>query len=234
MCNSTKIISLVGASGGGKSTLAKMLEERGYVRLAMAKPLKDALKAMGLTTQDLYGPPSHRSSPSDLLCGKSPRHAMMTLGTEWGRDLIGPDFWVNVVQQQIIKHKVRCAGKKDGQCKGVVIEDVRFPNEWAMTTRLGGQIWLIRRPEIERMPNWLDKLVMSRRPMVRSIGRALQPVAKLFGYKPVHESEYHWPFAPADAEIWNTGSVEDLQDQVDHFLARLEPVTHEGGSNAIS
>lgn len=224
MCTQPKLIGLVGASGAGKSTLSKMLEERNYTRLAMAKPLKDMMSVLGLSKHDLYGPPAHRSAPSDFLCGKSPRHAMVTLGTEWGRELIGPDLWVNAIQEQIIGHRTKCAtSRKKCTCAGIVIEDVRFPNEWDMIQRLGGVIWLVRRPEYEQHGTRIDYWAASKNKLVRAFGRALQPVARLFGFKPVHESELYWPNAPVEAEFWNTGDTAELEASLETHLQRLKP-----------
>jgi hypothetical protein len=55
---------------------------------------------------------------------------MQTLGTEWGRDLIGPDFWVGIWEakvRQLLRGGVN-----------VVADDCRFPNELAAALRLGG------------------------------------------------------------------------------------------------
>ncbi len=206
--NLPPVIGICGAMGAGKSAVAKELADKGYARISMASPLKNMLLTMGLTDADVHGPQEHRSRPSPFLGGKSPRHAMQTLGTQWGRKLISQDLWVNAVQEQIIRHQTKCAaagtrGKK--QCVGVVVEDIRFPNEWAMVQRLGGAVWLIRRPAVECERGWLDRLFA------------------WFGWHPrVHESEYHWPDAPADAEFWNTGTEEELLTEVRRLLQSMQ------------
>jgi hypothetical protein len=185
----------------------------------MAKPLKDALAAIGLTKDDLYGPPQHRSQPSSFLCGKSPRHAMVTLGTEWGREMIGADFWVNAVQEQIIALRAKNETlPRAKRTNGVVIEDIRFPNEWDMLARLGGAIWRVRRPEVETLPHPLDRWRIEGNRWQSALASFLTKTG-LFG-KPVHVSEYWWSQAPADAEFINDGEIEDLQRQVTAFLAR--------------
>jgi len=213
------VIGLVGASGAGKTTLAEMLEAEGFVRIAMAKPLKDALKAMGLTKQDLYGPQAHRAAPSAFLCGKSPRYAMMTIGTEWGREMIGEDIWVNAVQEQIIALIAgRTRTKKP--IRGVVVEDVRFPNEWAMIERMQGQLWMVRRPEVERMPFYLDRWRAHGNALQRIAAYLLASFARAAGWEPLHESEFHWPNAPVDAEFFNEGSKDELKAQLHALLER--------------
>lgn len=208
MCGSMNIIGICGPMGGGKSTIGRHLETLGYERIPMAAALKDMLKALGLDDLDLNGPPSHKNAPNDLLCGKSPRYAMQSLGTEWARRAIGYDLWVNVIQARIIAHQTKCATRRrkvTPGCRGVVIDDIRFPNEWAMLERLGATLWCIRRPEVERKRRWFDRL----------LGRF-----NLFPF--IHESEFHWPDAPVDAEFWNTGTEQDLKDQVQAFLGRSQ------------
>ena len=47
---------------------------------------------------------------------------MQTLGTEWGRECIGPEVWVDVWKSNVQKWL-------DGGLN-VVVDDMRFPNEW--------------------------------------------------------------------------------------------------------
>jgi hypothetical protein len=72
--------------------------------------------------------------------GVSARHMMQTLGTEWGRACIHPDFWVMIARAETQRIM------NDGG--SVVIDDVRFANEAAMIRDLGGELWRIERPSI--------------------------------------------------------------------------------------
>ncbi len=135
--------------GAGKSTLAARLNMRyGYARMKMAGPLKEMLRAY-LHGQGLYSSQiedmiegSAKHEPHVLLNGKTPRHAMQTLGTEWGRNCMGEDFWVEAAAEQI-EHAL-----KNGL--NVVVDDVRFPNEMDMIRDLGGIVVRIRRPALEK------------------------------------------------------------------------------------
>jgi hypothetical protein len=73
--------------------------------------------------------------PSPYLGGKSFREATQTLGTEWGREKINPDFWIN------------CVGRKLHHTKPshVAVSDVRFPNEGSWIHRNGGMLVRIGR-----------------------------------------------------------------------------------------
>jgi len=61
--------------------------------------------------------------------GKSPRQLMQTLGTEWGRQLIGEDVWVNIMRNRIQREADELERKKDYNGLVVIIPDVRFDNE---------------------------------------------------------------------------------------------------------
>ncbi|NBT51514.1 MAG: hypothetical protein EBT12_08190, partial [Marivivens sp.] len=72
--------------------------------------------------------------------GVSARHMMQTLGTEWGRACIHPDFWVMIARAET--QRILADGRS------VVIDDVRFANEAAMIRDLGGELWRIDRPGV--------------------------------------------------------------------------------------
>lgn len=128
------IIAFTGPLTCGKTTAAKVLEREGYTRLRFAGPLKAMLVAFGLTRDQVDG--ALKETPTELLCGKTPRFAMQTLGTEWGRDLIGDDVWLRAFQHQVntLPRDVP-----------VVVDDARFPNEFALIRQMHGRIVYIDR-----------------------------------------------------------------------------------------
>lgn len=130
--NYPPVIALTGVAGSGKSTAADyLIRHHGYVRVKFAKPLKDMMRAIGFGEEDIEG--SCKELSNSLLCDKTPRHAMQTLGCQWGRDCIGEDFWVNLWKdsaQRIILHGGR-----------VVTDDCRFPNEASTIRKMGGVIY---------------------------------------------------------------------------------------------
>jgi hypothetical protein len=134
---SPTLVALTGLAGAGKSTAAAILaKHHGFTRMRFAAPLKAMLRAIGLGDAEIEG--HLKEAPCALLQGKSPRQAMQTLGTEWGRNLIGEHFWADVWQHQALQ--VLDQGGK------VVVEDCRFPNEVAAIKSLGGKIWRVDRP----------------------------------------------------------------------------------------
>ncbi len=60
---------------------------------------------------------------------------MQSLGTNWGRDMLGPNIWVEA------------AIDRANQFEKVVFSDVRFPNEVTAIKQAGGTIIRIVRPE---------------------------------------------------------------------------------------
>ena len=131
------LVGLTGRKGSGKDTAAEAMF--GFENVKMAGALKAMLGAL-LTYQGALPGTVHRmlegdlkEKPTSLLGGRSPRHAMQTLGTEWGRNLISTDLWIGVAERRI------------GLFDQVCVSDVRFPNEANMIRRLGGRTYRIER-----------------------------------------------------------------------------------------
>lgn len=133
-----QIIALVGNAGAGKSTAAEYLTKvHDYQVVKFAGPLKTMLRAIGLTDDEIEG--SKKEQPCAMLCGKTPRHAMVTLGTEWARDHIGVNFWIGLWEDAV-------CGVLDMGGR-VAVDDCRFSNELEMVYALGGIAWHINRPD---------------------------------------------------------------------------------------
>lgn len=125
------VVALTGLAGSGKSTLADYLIDRhGYVRVKFAGPLKQMARAVGLTDDHIEG--ALKELPCSLLQGKTPRYFMQQLGTQFGRDIIGPEFWTGLwfaTANDVINHGGR-----------VVCDDVRFDNEADIVRDIGGVV----------------------------------------------------------------------------------------------
>lgn len=145
-----KIIGLAGLNGAGKSTAAAVLMRRGWARKKMADPLKNMMRAlyagMGLTHREIERriEGDLKETPDPKLCGRTPRHAMETLGTEWAKGLIHPNLWASVWLSSASAHVAA-----HRHLAGIVCDDVRFPDEFDVIRHVGGAIIGIRRPGLE-------------------------------------------------------------------------------------
>ncbi|ARK07444.1 hypothetical protein LAV_00044 [Sphingobium phage Lacusarx] len=174
MSSTPTLIGLIGRRGSGKDTAASVLLNGGYENVKFAGALKGMIRFL-LAYQGVDAEIIERmiegdlkEEPSIYLAGRSPRYAMQTLGTEWGRDLMGEDFWVGVTM-------VRAADKK------AVITDVRFPNEVEAVEEAGGVPFGIEaewnKPvegehESERL---IDDIIAALPPHQKILNRSAQP-----------------------------------------------------------
>jgi hypothetical protein len=192
------IVGITGLAGSGKDTLADILvSKHGYVRVSLADPLKRICKEVfDFSDDQLWGPSQRRNEPDTryprehslhgdkcLCCGQqhdymhefktcylTPRYALQTMGTEWGRNCHG-DTWVRYamrVAKRILDPGVnhpnwvwytpQTGAQPSGNTtwvkpQGVVIPDVRFLNEMAAIRSGGGKLLRIKRPGFEK-PQW--------------------------------------------------------------------------------
>lgn len=128
-----RLIGIAGQARSGKDTLASyMLDNLGgtWLRSSFADPMKAMLSAIDVDTSD-----EAKDLPSNQY-GLSTRHMLQTLGTEWGRDRNGNNFWIDVF-----------ARSNAGKC--VIVPDVRFDNEAELVRANGVLIHLVGRGGIE-------------------------------------------------------------------------------------
>ena len=138
------LIGLIGPKFSGKSTLAQeLVTTLNFIRLPFAKHLKDMLRTFltnqGLSPEEVieWIDGNLKETPCPYIENKTPRFAMQTLGTEWGRDLISQNLWINSWRRsaEVLLQK---------QLK-VVCDDVRFKNEGELIQSLGGKLIFIHR-----------------------------------------------------------------------------------------
>lgn len=131
------VLGFCGPARAGKSTAASTVVGTfpGWNRLSFADPLRAMLAALGLTPEDLS---LGKEQPCALLGGRTPRYAMQTLGTEWGRGLIDDGLWLRAAQHRAVALL--------GAGQSCVFDDVRFDNEAALIHALGGRVISLGRP----------------------------------------------------------------------------------------
>ena len=132
-----RLIGLAGHKRAGKDTAAQVLQRQGWKATSFAEPIREFI-------HQLVGPDSFEEKEQETFFGKSPRQMMQTLGTEWGRNLVNPDIWVMVVAERY--KRLRERDPRFGY-SGMVVTDVRFPNEVDWIRSQGGFVFQISRPE---------------------------------------------------------------------------------------
>lgn len=168
----------------GKSTVAYHLGLRhGFYRQIFAASLKTMIHALldpilpiG-TNIDAHINGDKKETPIDALGGITARRMMQTLGTEWGRGL-DPDLWVRIMEARLLRFS---------NC-GVVVDDMRFPNEFDSMRRLGATLVRVTRA----VPN--------------------------LGVLHPHASEGALDQHAFDVTIANDGTLQDLYTQVDKLV----------------
>ena len=143
-----QLLGLAGNAGVGKDTLADYLvREHGYVKYRFADPLKKLLMdRFGWTAEQLED--REWKERHNRHCGSrenayypfedfSPRSWMQWLGTEVGREIGGPDVWVNAMWKSYMANDFP---------KRMVVCDLRFDNEAASFWARGGDVLHITRP----------------------------------------------------------------------------------------
>lgn len=126
------VVGITGRKYHGKDTAAAHFRAQGYKHLRFADPLKQMLRAFyftagcdpSLVERKLEG--DLKEAPCEYLCGKTPRHAMQTLGNEWGRDCISDTLWVDTLKRRAHIYD------------SLVVSDMRYPNECAAILSWGG------------------------------------------------------------------------------------------------
>jgi hypothetical protein len=151
-----KILLLYGNKGVGKSTIAEeLVNTHGWTRCSFADPIRFMLStAFGHEMSNRF---ADKECPRDEFGGKSIREAMMLLGTEWGRNLIYPNIWVDCVVRRL---------KRGSEDTKIVIDDARFDNERDAMVAMGAKLVRLTRKEIDSVitqsshaseidwPNW--------------------------------------------------------------------------------
>lgn len=189
------VIGLSGFAQSGKTAAANFIEQTyGVQRRHIAEPLRNMLRVL-LRANGLDEVQIDRYLTGDWKelhipeIGCTSRHLQVTLGTQWGREQVCPDLWVNTWAAGV------------GLRESVMNDSVRFPNEERMIQ--GGMLGftiLIRRPGVgPAVFKW------------GWFGRLLYRWFRLMWG--VHDSERVDRLRP-DYVIDNDGTLEDLHEKI--------------------
>lgn len=153
------LIGIYGKARSGKDTAADYLAEHLHLsKYAFAEPLKQMLKSV-------FGDHFHEGD-RERICpesGISYRKMMQLLGTQWGREQVNPDLWVNLVAKRWewvkegspFETPVGTARNVSfgGQplTRGMILSDVRFDSEANWVKSQGGVIIEITRQGTEEI-----------------------------------------------------------------------------------
>jgi hypothetical protein len=171
------IVGISGLAGSGKDTAGDFLcRDYGFVKVSFADVLKRICKdVFDFTDEQLWGPSEERNKSDPRYPRKqrhegsdrgervvyetdtflTPRYALQTLGTEWGRDCF-PDIWVRyaltiataIDGREGVSYTAQQGVFKSARppISGVAIPDVRFKNEIDAIKKIGGKVVRITRP----------------------------------------------------------------------------------------
>lgn len=128
------IIGISGLKGSGKDTIADYLfNSYDYTKWSFADPIKEMMLIAfpKLNPKYLYGNSEFRNK--EIAPGITIRKALQTLGTDWGRNMMYEDIWVDNLFDEYDSNR------------NLVISDLRFVNEARAIKKRGGKIWYVTR-----------------------------------------------------------------------------------------
>jgi len=130
------VIGFCGYARSGKDTAAGFLIEQNWRRLAFADNLKaDLCKLLGITLEEL----------------DEKKAALRPLMVEYGRAAraLNPDVWVRRLAVQVQRLAVQMQFEVGAGAQGIVITDVRYPNEAEWVRSLCGITVKVTREGLE-------------------------------------------------------------------------------------
>ena len=210
------IVGITGFIGSGKDTVAKMIVEKGAVQDIFAAPLKDLCASVfgwprDMLQGDTVESRDFRETPDMYWTRKlgidqfTPRLALQLLGTEIMRTHFNQDIWLDSLEYRIRKN--------EQQDTMVVVSDCRFKNELDLIKELNGIVVHVIRDEL---PEWYETAVHANKGSVPAKHTMETRFAK------VHASEWKWVGYDFDFVIKNSGTLEDLQTEVDSMYSDMQ------------
>lgn len=135
-----QLIGFAGEARSGKDTAANHLNDNhGFSLYAFAQPIKKACRTVfGWGEEHVNG---SLKEVIDPLFNISPREAMQTMGTQWGREMINQDIWLKRAEYEMMTNNA------------LAVTDVRFDNEANLIRSRGGIVIKITRQNKDKVLN---------------------------------------------------------------------------------
>ncbi len=143
------VIGIIGKKRHGKDVIgAQLIAHHNFIRYGFADPLKrGAMEMFGFSNEQMWGDLKEVVDPR---WGITPREVLQILGTELLQfDIHKYTDNLKHVGRNIWAHRFK-VWYEEQQSKNVVITDVRFQHEVDVIRSLGGYIWKVERPYIDR------------------------------------------------------------------------------------
>lgn len=221
-----KLIGLCGFKGSGKDTVGNCLRKYGFQKDSYAATLKDICSLLfgwerALLEGDTEFSRSWRESTDHWwearlnIPGFSPRLAMQLVGTNALRFGLAQDIWVASLERRLQQTQ-----------QNIVIVDCRFPNEMDVVRAHSGHVIWVK----QEIPLWYDQaMILAQAAYAEHLGKTEKGtyreehhlLLETFKEQGIHESEWMWLAYPVDHVIENTGSIQELQEQVDAWYSGL-------------
>lgn len=196
------LVGVLGLIGSGKGTVGEILKEIKFHQISFASGVKDVTSVMFDWPRDLLEGDTNesrtfRETPDQFWTKRmdkefTPRLALQLMGTEVGRDIFHPDFWV-----------IKTENKIKNSNENYVITDVRFQNEINSIRKMGGILIEIKRGV---PPHWYT--------VAEQANKGFSKAEKYMKTEGIHESEWKWIGCGVDHVIHNNGTKEDLKNSV--------------------
>lgn len=162
------IIGFAGRAHSGKDTAALHLVQRyGFHRFAFADPLREMLFALldQVGADHAYATEPHLKEVPIPGLGFSYRHLAQTLGTDWAREQLDGNFWLNTAALALGITTASAHRMAAPVHDRIVIPDVRFRNELQWINAQGGVVIHLSRPTAPGVRHHLSELQLDGVPM---------------------------------------------------------------------
>lgn len=199
------IIGICGFQSSGKDTIANILVNNyGFKQLSFASMIKDIVAIMF-------------SWPRDKLEGltKEDREWREEVDVNWSKiynmPLLTPRYILQYFATELFRNHfhqdiwVKIIENQLSQHKNIVISDCRFQNEIDMLVKNRGKIIQVYR----NLPEWFYKY---------KNGEDVEDVKKL------HCSETEWIRSYYNYKIYNTGTIEELNEKIKLLFEKIEKI----------